>query len=124
MVIFTIQMWGICLAVIFGFAITFYLFKTKKEVRTFNTFQKCVNAAFQLIIAHPVSIQPISNYTRVYFISLAVFGIIINSVYTSSLINYLQTPTREYQIVTPREVLTHGEYTKSYCVSFLLFWNF
>ncbi|KAH1027838.1 hypothetical protein HUJ05_001270 [Dendroctonus ponderosae] len=69
-----------------------------------RTLQKCFAVAFQILIAHPIEKQPKSDFTRVYFIALAMLSIVLNSVYTSSMIYFLQNPIREHQISTDKEI--------------------
>uniref|UniRef100_A0AAR5NYW9 Ionotropic glutamate receptor C-terminal domain-containing protein n=1 Tax=Dendroctonus ponderosae TaxID=77166 RepID=A0AAR5NYW9_DENPD len=107
MVIFNIEIWGICLLAIISFAVAFRVLKTKSDDRSFRTLQKCFAVAFQILIAHPIEKQPKSDFTRVYFIALAMLSIVLNSVYTSSMIYFLQNPIREHQISTDKEIANH-----------------
>lgn len=98
------EMWGICLLAMIGFGVAFRFFKSKSVDQSFKTLQKCVAVAFQILIAHPIEKQPKTDFTRVYFIALAMLSIVLNSVYTSSMIYFLQNPIREHQISTDREI--------------------
>ncbi|KAF7282972.1 hypothetical protein GWI33_001653 [Rhynchophorus ferrugineus] len=106
--IFSMQIWMICVAVVFAFGLLFRISKEYIEYQKFSTFEKCLLAAFEVVIAIPLHPHPVGHITRIFFISLAVFAIIMNSVYTSSLVYYLQGPVREHQITTTSEIIKSG----------------
>lgn len=110
--IFTLEMWGICLAIIVCFAISFYFAsKYSREVENFKGFTKCFYQSFQIIVYHAVPAQPISDLTRVFFASLALISIILASAYTCSLVYYLKNPIREHQAKKISDIMdTFGEY--------------
>ncbi|XP_060522286.1 glutamate receptor ionotropic, delta-2-like [Cylas formicarius] len=106
-VIFAPEMWAVCLCSIFGFGVLFYASAKLHEeaVPGYSSLERCVGTSFEVLIALAVWKQPNGDMTRVFFIGCAVFGIIVNSVYTSSLIQYLTDPVREHQISTGREIV-------------------
>lgn len=108
MAIFTVPMWGICLAGLVGFAGGCYLVKNQDEMRVFQTVGGCILVAFQVVLAHPVSTHPRGDLVRVFFEGFAILCIILNCVYTCSLIYFLQNPVREHQISTQEEIISSG----------------
>lgn len=110
--IFTVEMWGICLAIMICFAVSFYFAsKFGGEVESFKSFTKCFYQSFQIIVYQAVPIHPISDLTRVFFVSLAVISIILSSAYTCSLVYYLKNPIREHQATRISDIMdSFGEY--------------
>lgn len=104
--IFTVEMWGICLAIIVFFAVGFYFAsKIGREVQNFKTFGDCLFQSFQLIVYHAVPTQPINDFTRVFFVSLGIISIVMASAYTFSLVYYLKNPIREHQAKTMSDMM-------------------
>lgn len=114
MAIFTVPMWGICFAGLVGFAGGCYLVKNQHEMRIFQTFGGCFLVAFQLVLAHPVHTHPKGDLVRVFFEGFAILCIILNCVYTCSLIYFLQNPVREHQISTQEEIISSGTYWETF----------
>ncbi|XP_066150912.1 uncharacterized protein [Euwallacea fornicatus] len=105
MAIFTVEMWGVCFAGFIGFAIACHVFRSMEEIEAFRSFLSSFFVAFQVILAHPLRKLPKSKLTRVFFIGMASLAIILNCVYTCSLIYFLQNPVREHQISTQEEIV-------------------
>lgn len=122
MAIFTVPMWGICLASLVGFAGSCYLVKNQNEMRVFQTFGGCVVVAFQLVLAHPVHTHPRGDLVRVLFEGFAILCIILNCVYTCSLIYFLQNPVRERQISTQEEIISSGTASETLTKICLVSW--
>lgn len=111
--IFTVQMWGICLATIVIFAIAFYC--TSKYTREIHRYKRDpFLSSYEIFIAHSVSRQPIGDISRVYFLSLSIFSIIIYSSYTCSLAYYLKNPIREKQPSTFADIYDDFGHFKYY----------
>ncbi|KAJ8949773.1 hypothetical protein NQ318_019002 [Aromia moschata] len=103
--IFTTKMWGLCIGVILCFAIAFWLgSKLGKETRSFKSFGAALHSSYQITLWHPVFKQPLTDLTRVFFLSMNVFSILIASAYTCSLINYLTNPIRDHQPTMNKEL--------------------
>ncbi|KAG5865764.1 hypothetical protein JTB14_000532 [Gonioctena quinquepunctata] len=104
-VIFTIEMWGICIVTMIIFSLTFCCSSLffKKQAET-TRMQSPFLSSFQVLIGQVVDQQPVQDVQRVFFISLSIFSIIISSLYTSSLIYYLKNPIKQHQISDPEEL--------------------
>ncbi|RZB40763.1 Lig chan domain containing protein [Asbolus verrucosus] len=105
-VIFSWRLWVVC----FGFVVLCALaFKmgalSKSECSFYKKFGNDFLVAFQVVITSVTNRQPNSDWIRIVFVSLSIFGIIISSVYTSSLINYLTRPQRELQVNSIEDVI-------------------
>nr|CAI5821960.1 unnamed protein product [Callosobruchus analis] len=94
---FNLKIWGICLGSIFFYALMFYLTaKLSETVTAYKKLDTALEASFKVILSTSET-QPKSDLTRMFFISLAVFGIILYSIYTVYLLKYLKNPIREHQ---------------------------
>lgn len=107
-VIFNWQLWTVCLVLVVFCGGAFFVAFRWSERRESNFYASlCVDlfSSFQVLITAVVFKQPQSVLTRIVFVALAVFSIVISSVYTSSLINYLTTRQRFPQIDSLDDIL-------------------
>ncbi|XP_056640272.1 uncharacterized protein LOC130447464 [Diorhabda sublineata] len=102
-VIFTTQMWGICIATIVVFGCGFCL--NKKHENYKNPFL----TSFQISITQPVHVFPKNDINRILFAALSVLSIMLTSAYTCTLIKDLKNPMKEHQISKNKEILQLSE---------------
>jgi hypothetical protein len=109
-VIFSWYLWILCLVLILTCAVLlkFTSSLSTKESRSYKRFGDDLLVAFQVIITVVAAKPPRSDWTRVVFVALAAFSIVISSVYTSSLINFLTRPQREHQVDSIEGALNQG----------------
>nr|CAH7758916.1 unnamed protein product [Callosobruchus chinensis] len=109
---FNLEIWGICLGSIFFYAVTFYVTaKVSETVVAYKKLDTALEASFKVILSTSQT-QPKSDLTRMLFISLAVFGIILYSIYTVYLLKYLKNPIREHQYRRNSEIYDSSGYLR------------
>ncbi|CAG9856642.1 unnamed protein product [Phyllotreta striolata] len=91
--LFSPQVWALCLGMVLLFAFVFYLVIKLQG----GTPRNSLLTATQILIYQPVSHLPRNDLHNVFFLGLCVASIILNSVYTSSLLFYMKNPMTEHQ---------------------------
>lgn len=98
-IIFSWYLWILCISLVLFSAVLLKITSlSKNESKHYKKFGNDLLNTFQIMIVNAVDRQPKSDWSRIVFIGLNFFSIIITAVYTSSLINYLTLPQREPQV--------------------------
>lgn len=110
-VIFSWYLWLLCIGLIIfgGFFLRLVSSFSKSEFKIYKKIGHDVFFSYQIMMMNVIPHQPQSDLTRLVFLALSVFSIIISATYTSSLINYLTLTQKEHQVDSVDDIL-HQEY--------------
>ncbi|CAH2011022.1 unnamed protein product [Acanthoscelides obtectus] len=101
---FNLEIWGVCFGALLFYALMFYLTaKVSETVSAYKKIDTSLEASFKVMLSTS-EFQPKSDLTRLFFVSLAVFGIVLYAIYTVYLLKYLKNPIREHQYTENSEI--------------------